>query len=813
MRKTKNACLLALSVLALYACGNDSRGNLADITPPTVASIAPSPGERGLVMETVVSVTFTEAFDLTTFEENFFFMMAEDGVIREETDAETGLPLAFLDGPNGEMGDAVITVEGTPVYDPETFTLQFTPSAPLAPDTFYTWLIGLDGVLDVGGNQTETLLAGGAVVTRFVVGTFTTGNTMIPVVESTMPFDGALNVPLESSITISFSELLNEVTANEETVQVTDSAGEPILGDITVVAVDMGLRSDVIFEPDEDLPITEEITATLSGIEDLDGVVVEDMVVTFTTEDPAVNAPPTLLPFPFTSPENGAVDVPLDEDIVLTFSEDIFNGSTDPVNLTFTLGTELTVVDSAGVAIPMAMAAVAGSVITVAPPAPAMGEPGAWPEGETIAVTVFGADQGGTIVDDDGALVEETTMFAFTTVGGVPAGPDLTAPTATISPAEGEEIAPTTNIVVTFDEALDDATVNMANFTLTQLSDDTAVPGMVLYDTMNFTVTFVPENALTPLETFMFTISADVTDVAGNAFAGSTTMFSTSAPDDIAPTLEMPVVGSNDTQVAAAGDLVLTFSEPVLAADGDAIAVGDMDEITIVDAGGNSLMAMATVDGAQLTINPPGGGMGGGAGAWPIGAIDVTIAADQITDLAGNPLAAVDFTFNAVDDVLPLSVDVTFSTAPLPDGTFVSDTDFVLTFSEPVDPDSVIINVADALIVFDAATGMGLMGAGGLGPSSDVVDNVVTINAPSTSADPDGPDFGWPEGSMPQLNITAMGVGPDGAPFGITGLSGLNFLAEDIIIEFTVEGTPAAGGMGGGGMGGGGGGGDGDGAP
>ena len=798
MRKTRNACLLALSVLALYACGNDSRGNLADITPPTVASIAPSPGERGLVMETVVSVTFTEAFDLTTFEENFFFMMAEDGVIRQEIDAETALPLAFLDGPNGEMGDEVITVEGTPVYDPETFTLQFTPSAPLAPDTFYTWLIGLDGVLDVDGNQTETLLGGGAVVTRFVVGTFTTGNTMIPVVESAIPFDGALNVPLESSITISFSELLNEVTANEETVQVTDSAGEPILGDITVVAVDMGLSSDVIFEPDEDLPITEEITVTLSGIEDLDGVVVEDMVVTFTTEDPAVNAPPTLLPFPFTSPENGAVDVPLDEAIVLTFSEDIFNGSTDPVNLTFTEGTEFTVVDSAGVAIPMAMAAVAGSVITVAPPAPAMGEPGAWPEGETIAVTVFGADQGGTIVDDDGALLEETTMFAFTTVGGVPAGPDLTAPTATISPAEGEEIAPTTNIVVTFDEALDDATVNMANFTLTQLSDDTAVPGMVLYDTMNFTVTFVPENALTPLETFMFTISADVTDVAGNAFAGSTTMFSTSPPDDIAPTLDTPVDGSNDTEVAAAGDLVLTFSEPVLAADGDAIAVGDMSEITIVDAGMNSLMAMATVDGAQLTINAPA--MAEPVG-WPTdGPITVTIAPDQITDLAGNPLAAVDFMFNALDDVPALSVDVTFSTAPLLDGTFVPDTDFVLTFSEPVDPASVIINIDDALIVFNAATGMGLMGAGGLGPTSDVVDNVVTINAPSTSADPDGPDFGWPEGSMPQLNITAMGVGTDGTPFGITGLNSGLFLADDVTIEFTVEGTPAPP-MGGGGGG------------
>ena len=154
MRKTRNACLLALSVLALYACGNDSRGNLADITPPTVASIAPSPGERGLVMETVVSVTFTEAFDLTTFEENFAFRMVEDGVVRQETDAETGAFVTFVDGPNGEMGDEVITVEGTPVYDPETFTLEFTPSAPLAPDTFYTWVIGLNGVLDVDGNQT-----------------------------------------------------------------------------------------------------------------------------------------------------------------------------------------------------------------------------------------------------------------------------------------------------------------------------------------------------------------------------------------------------------------------------------------------------------------------------------------------------------------------------------------------------------------------------------------------------------------------------------------------------------------------------------
>ena len=89
------------------------------------------------------------------------------------------------------------------------------------------------------------------------------------------------------------------------------------------------------------------------------------------------------------------------------------------------------------------------------------------------------------------------------------------------------------------------------------------------------------------------------------------------------------------------------------------------------------------------------------------------------------------------------------------------------------------------------------MGAGGLGPTSDVDGNVVTINAPSTSADPDGPDFGWPEGSMPQLNITAMGVGTDGTPFGITGLNSGLFLADDVTIEFTVEGTAAAmGGMG-----------------
>ena len=141
-----------------------------------------------------------------------------------------------------------------------------------------------------------------------------------------------------------------------------------------------------------------------------------------------------------------------------------------------------------------------------------------------------------------------------------------------------------------------------------------------------------------------------------------------------------------------------------------------------------------------------------------------------------------DFTFNALD-VPPLSVEVTFSTTPLPDGTFVPDTDFVLTFSEPVDPASVIINVADALIVFNAATGMGLMGAGGEGPTSEVNEDgdVVTINAPSTSEDPNGPDFGWPEGSMPQLNITAMGA-TDGVPFGIASAENGLFLAEDVTI-------------------------------
>ncbi|MDQ7095943.1 Ig-like domain-containing protein [Desulfosporosinus sp. PR] len=120
----------------------------------------------------------------------------------------------------------------------------------------------------------------------------------------------------------------------------------------------------------------------------------------------------------------------------------------------------------------------------------------------------------------------DSTWFNAVTVPGA----DATPPTVTVTPANAETgIAATSNIVWTFNEAIDSTKVNAANFFLMK-GDGTLVPGLLVIDGTNKIVTLNPTSNLLASTAYIAVCTANVTDVAGNPLSNmSITNFTTAA--------------------------------------------------------------------------------------------------------------------------------------------------------------------------------------------------------------------------------------------------------------------------------------------
>lgn len=99
--------------------------------------------------------------------------------------------------------------------------------------------------------------------------------------------------------------------------------------------------------------------------------------------------------------------------------------------------------------------------------------------------------------------------------------PDTTAPTVTVSPADGSTtVATTTDVVWTFNEAIKSADVNDGNFYLMD-SLGTLVDGALTQSVDEATVTFAPTAALNSAMDYTAVASKNVRDLAGNNLANT----------------------------------------------------------------------------------------------------------------------------------------------------------------------------------------------------------------------------------------------------------------------------------------------------
>ena len=208
---------------------------LADTTAPTITARNPSPNATNVATNTTVTVTFSESMDASTIN-------------------GTNIKLA----PTSSLGTPVAA---TVTYSAATNTATLTPTAPLGSSVNYTVTV-TTGVEDVAGNA----------LAAQSTWTFTTiADTTAPTVLSTTPTNGATGVPVNSTVTVTFSEDMDPTTLNGTTTNFTVKTTAGSVSVAGTVSYNVSTRI-ATFTPTLPLAPSTNYTVTItSGAKDLAG--------------------------------------------------------------------------------------------------------------------------------------------------------------------------------------------------------------------------------------------------------------------------------------------------------------------------------------------------------------------------------------------------------------------------------------------------------------------------------------------------------------------------------------------------------------
>lgn len=154
-----------------------------------------------------------------------------------------------------------------------------------------------------------------------------------PEVVQVTPPPGATDVPLDEDITITFTLPLDSASLNPETFVVLEEDGDTVPGEVTYDPQD----TTAVFDPVDSLIPDETYTVIVTPeVTDTLGIGLDTVYTwTFTTDDPAPD-PPDGITDVFPGP--GDEDVPLDEEITVTFDTLFHPAHFDTNAIVVTLG-------------------------------------------------------------------------------------------------------------------------------------------------------------------------------------------------------------------------------------------------------------------------------------------------------------------------------------------------------------------------------------------------------------------------------------------------------------------------------------------
>jgi hypothetical protein len=450
--------------------------------PPTVVSTVPANNATGVAEGSTVTATFSAQMDATTITAATFTL----------------------------MGPGATPVAGSVSYAGNIAT--FTPTALLAGSTLYTATV-------TTGAKDPT----GAPLAANVVWTFATAPT--PAVTSTVPSNGATNVPLNQKVAATFNTPMTASTimaAGTFTLATTTGA-TAVPGTVTYDSS----SNTAIFTPTAALAASAQYTATMTtAAKSVPGnALLANYVWSFTTGTAANAVAPTVTS---TDPATAAIAVPLNQKVAATFST-VMDPSTISAASTFTLAATV-----GGAAVPGTVS-YAGNTALFAPTA------------NLAASTQYTATITTAAKDLTGVAMTANYVWNFTT--GV--ATNLVGPTITLTnPASvATNVFIDTTVSATFSTAMDPTTINNGTFTLAVAGVGGApVSGTVTYDSASQIATFAPSANLTADTQYTATISNMVKDLSGNALA--------SGPGSIPPD---PWSFTTGTATGAAGPAMINL--------------------------------------------------------------------------------------------------------------------------------------------------------------------------------------------------------------------------------------------------------------
>jgi hypothetical protein len=231
------------------------------------------------------------------------------------------------------------------------------------------------------------------------------------------------------------------------------------------------------------------------------------------------------------------LDVPINTKISVTFSEPM-----DPATFTattFTLKQGTTAI--AGVVSYSGVTAVFAPAYNLTP------------------ITEYSATITTGVKDETGHAMSTDYTWSFTTG----TSQDNTPPNVSdTSPAANAIDVPTNrNIIISFSETMDPATLTAASFSLKIAGSGTNVPGTV--STVGTSLTFIPATTLAINTAYTATVTTAVKDLSGNAMAANFGFSFTSGStiDVIQPSVSTTFPARNATSVAHNTNVNATFSE------------------------------------------------------------------------------------------------------------------------------------------------------------------------------------------------------------------------------------------------------------
>jgi len=430
----------------------------ADTVSPSVVSTTPQGGAMDVGQNVGIRVRFDEAIDPLTVD---------------------GQTILVTDGINPAV-PCTISFANT---DAE---VVIVPHAPLLASTVYS--ININGVADPSGN----------LVTPYS-STFNTGagpDTLGPLATSFSPYANAVNVPVNSIVSVTFDEPVDVSSINSGTFNVINtSVGWIKVPGTYTVSVD-GLMA--YFTPKRPFAIGSRHYVSISGVRDQSGNTQRGSVgYYFTTDFVSDTTAPQVVSI---SPADTWIDIPVNADVEIEFDE--------PISATNLSGVTL---DVGSVVVPVKQALINGNrTLRLDPINP------------LSALAIHNITVGGVKDLAGNAMTPMTSIFTTGT------HVDLIRPAAaTFSPANGTTGVFTSVVpALTFDERVNPSSISDNTFYLAEWSTGARISSTLSVASDGFSVSLTPTTALTPSSTYRVSWNR-IYDLAGNIIQGRTITFTT----------------------------------------------------------------------------------------------------------------------------------------------------------------------------------------------------------------------------------------------------------------------------------------------